>query len=95
MTYELTGNHAYNVDCMEALKELPDESIDLTVTSPPYDNLRDYHGYVFDWKATIRELPRITKNGGGGRVDCFRSNRERERNWHVIPSSPVRYGVRV
>lgn len=64
MTYELTGNHAYNVDCMEALKELPDESIDLTVTSPPYDNLRDYHGYVFNWKETIRQLYRVTKNGG-------------------------------
>lgn len=57
-------SNAYNMDCMEALKEFPDESIDLTVTSPPYDNLRTYHGYVFDWKATIRELSRITKNVG-------------------------------
>ena len=31
-------------DCLERMKELPDNSIDLTVTSPPYDNLRTYNG---------------------------------------------------
>ena len=30
-------------DCLELMKELPDNSIDLIVTSPPYDNLRDYN----------------------------------------------------
>lgn len=43
---------------------MPSEYIDLTVTSPPYDNLRDYNGYSFDWKSTINELYRITKIGG-------------------------------
>lgn len=55
---------AYNMDCVQGMKTLADESIDLTVTSPPYDNLRDYNGYTFDWKATIAELARITKLGG-------------------------------
>ena len=32
----------YNGDCIELLKQLPDNSIDLVVTSPPYDDLRDY-----------------------------------------------------
>ena len=57
-------NVAYNMDCLEAMKEMPDECIDLTVTSPPYDNIRDYHGYSFNWKSVIQELYRITKFGG-------------------------------
>jgi len=44
--------------------ELPNECIDLTVTSPPYDDLRDYQGYVFDFKSIANELYRITKTGG-------------------------------
>ena len=55
---------AYNADCLAAMREMDAECIDLTVTSPPYDNIRDYHGYKFDWKATIREMFRITKQGG-------------------------------
>ena len=36
-----------NMDCLEGLKMLKDESIDLTITSPPYDNLREYkNGYI-------------------------------------------------
>lgn len=58
------SNIAYNMDCIEGMKMLDDCSIDLTVTSPPYDNLRDYNGYTFDWKATIKELFRITKQCG-------------------------------
>lgn len=46
------------------MRSFPDECIDLTVTSPPYDNLRDYHGYKFDYEATFRQLYRITKRGG-------------------------------
>lgn len=57
-------NIAYNADCLAAMREMEDECIDLTVTSPPYDDIRDYNGYTFDWKATIAELFRITKQGG-------------------------------
>ena len=70
-----TVNVAYNMDCLAAMREMDAECIDLTVTSPPYDNIRDYHGYTFDWKATISELYRITKSGGGGCLDCFGSDR--------------------
>ena len=55
-------------DCLERMKEIPDGSIDLTVTSPPYDNLRTYKdSLVWNediWKAVLRELYRITKHGG-------------------------------
>lgn len=52
-------------DCLELMRGLPDESIDLTVTSPPYDNLRTYNGYSFDFENIASELYRITKAGGG------------------------------
>ena len=48
---------------------LPDECIDLTVTSPPYDNLRTYNGYIEQWsfekfQGIAKELYRVTKQGG-------------------------------
>lgn len=51
-------------DSAELLKTLPADSIDLTVTSPPYDNLRDYKGFTFDFPTIARELYRVTKPGG-------------------------------
>jgi len=57
-------NVAYNMDCLDGMKTLSDCSIDLTVTSPPYDNIRTYNGFKFDWKEVIKELYRVTKDGG-------------------------------
>lgn len=51
-------------DCLEVMKTLEGNSIDLTVTSPPYDNLRDYKGYTFDFEGIAKELYRVTKEGG-------------------------------
>jgi len=51
-------------DNIQVMKTLPDDCIDLTVTSPPYDNLRDYQGYTFDFEAVARQLWRVTKEGG-------------------------------
>jgi site-specific DNA-methyltransferase (adenine-specific) len=51
-------------DHLNIIKYIPDNIIDLTVTSPPYDNLRDYDGYNFYWEKLIPELFRITKQGG-------------------------------
>jgi len=51
-------------DSAHVLKTFPDECIDLTVTSPPYDNLRTYHGYVFDFETIAKQLFRVTKKGG-------------------------------
>lgn len=53
-----------NMDCVKAMKLMPDECVDLTVTSPPYDNLRTYEGFSWDFEATAKELYRITKQGG-------------------------------
>ena len=57
-------NKIYNMDCVEGMKLLDDESVDLTVTSPPYDDLRVYNGYSWDYKETIKQLYRVTKQGG-------------------------------
>ena len=52
------------MDCVEGLKLLKPNSIDLTVTSPPYDNLRTYNGYCFDFESVAKELYRVMKLGG-------------------------------
>lgn len=59
----------YQGDCIEVLKTFEDNSIDLTVTSPPYDNLRTYGGVIDGWsfekfQGIAKELYRITKEGG-------------------------------
>lgn len=43
---------------------MPEDFVDLVVTSPPYDNLRKYNGYVFDYKPVLDGLYRILKPGG-------------------------------
>lgn len=45
-------------------ENMPDNYVDLTVTSPPYDNLRKYNGFIFDYKSMFNELYRVTKDGG-------------------------------
>jgi len=58
------GNKIYNGDSIELMKELEDNTIDLTVTSPPYDNLRDYNGFKFNFEEVAKQLFRVTKDGG-------------------------------
>jgi site-specific DNA-methyltransferase (adenine-specific) len=54
----------YNIDCVEGMKQLDPECIDLVVTSPPYDNMRTYNGFDFDFESTAKELVRVLKHGG-------------------------------
>lgn len=51
-------------NCVEVMKSFDENSIDLTVTSPPYDNLRTYKGYVFPFEEIAEQLYRVTKPGG-------------------------------
>ena len=66
-------------DCVDVMGRFPDDSIDLTVTSPPYDGLRNYDGFEFDAEAVGRQLLRVTKPGGvvvwvvGDRINGGRS----------------------
>ena len=51
-------------DNVEIMRQMPDKCVDLTITSPPYDNLRTYNGFSFDFENVAKELYRITKDGG-------------------------------
>ena len=51
-------------DAVDVLKTFPDNSIDLVVTSPPYDGLRVYNGYSLDLHSVGKELYRVMKEGG-------------------------------
>lgn len=57
-------NQIYNMDCIDLMKHLESESVDMTLTSPPYDNLRDYNWYTFDFKETAVQMRRIMSRGG-------------------------------
>ena len=57
-------NKIYNMDCLQGLQGLEDECVDLIVTSPPYDDLRKYNGYSWDFESIAKELYRVIKKGG-------------------------------
>ena len=56
-------NTIYNEDCLVGMKRIPDKSIDLIITSPPYDKLRNYNS-VFDFDTLAKEMKRVLKEGG-------------------------------
>lgn len=66
-------------NCVEVMRGWPEGAIDLTVTSPPYDKLRDYNGYEFPFEEIANELYRVTSDGGvvvwvvGDRINGGRS----------------------
>jgi N6-adenosine-specific RNA methylase IME4/DNA modification methylase len=60
-------DHIKCCDCVEGMRTLPDDCIDMTLTSPPYGKMRDYGGQAFThdkFQSIARELYRITKPGG-------------------------------
>jgi len=57
-------NKIYNENCLDTMSRMPDCFVDLTVTSPPYDDIRSYNGYSFDFEKIAKELYRVTKKGG-------------------------------
>jgi site-specific DNA-methyltransferase (adenine-specific) len=54
----------YHENCIETLRRMPDELLDMTITSPPYDDLRDYNGYHFPVEEISQLLFEKTKSGG-------------------------------
>jgi len=54
----------FNENCLDTMTRMSDGYVNLTVTSPPYDDLRDYEGYEFDFPAIASELFRVTADGG-------------------------------
>lgn len=68
-TYEYLKNVVVNGDVIDVLKNVPDESVHLTFTSPPYYNARDYSIYpsyqaYLDFLSDVfKKIHRITKEG--------------------------------
>ena len=52
MTLDVDRVKLWKGDCLELMKDIPDGSVDLVVTSPPYDNLRNYKG-TLEWNFEI------------------------------------------
>lgn len=57
-------NKIYNEDCLATLERMPDNFIDATITSPPYDDLRAYEGFSWDFDSIVSQLFRVTKPSG-------------------------------
>ncbi|MGB0356620.1 MAG: DNA-methyltransferase [Cytophagales bacterium] len=57
-------NELFVEDCVAFMSKMEENFVDLTVTSPPYDDLRTYNGYVFAFEEIAKQLYRVTKDGG-------------------------------
>lgn len=55
-------NQIHNENCLDTMSRMNNDFVDMVLTSPPYDNLRSYEGYEFDFEAIAKELYRVTKN---------------------------------
>jgi site-specific DNA-methyltransferase (adenine-specific) len=64
MSIEKNINKIIEGNCVDVMKTFADEVLDFTITSPPYDDLRNYKGFVFPFEDIAKELYRITKQGG-------------------------------
>lgn len=64
VTSKMEFSKIYQENCIETLSRIPDDLIDMTITSPPYDDLRDYNGYHFPVEEIVAGLFRKTKPGG-------------------------------
>ena len=57
-------NGFFQGDCINIMADMDTESVDMTLTSPPYDDLRTYNGYHFDFESIAKQLFRITNRVG-------------------------------
>lgn len=54
----------YNENCLDTMNRMPDNFVDMVLTSPPYDDLRNYNGFSLPFEEIAKELFRVLKNGG-------------------------------
>jgi site-specific DNA-methyltransferase (adenine-specific) len=57
-------NEIYQENCIDTLKMFERSFVDMVLTSPPYDDLRDYNGYNFLFESIVKELYRVLTVGG-------------------------------
>ena len=63
-TKKIKLNKIYNENCLQTMAKMSDECIDFMITSPPYDDIRNYNGYTFEFEKIALELERVLKIGG-------------------------------
>lgn len=105
----ITDNYAiYNSDCMYVLPTLNDESIDLSVYSPPFAGLYNYSSsendfsnceskeqFLEQYEFLIKEIARLTKPGRISAVHCTEIINQKGSNWdfpHEIIKLHEKYG---
>ncbi len=64
ITGEVKEGRIYNENCIDTMGRMQEEFVDMIITSPPYDGLRKYNGYSFDFENIAKEVYRIIKPGG-------------------------------
>ncbi len=57
-------NKLYNENCLDTMRMMPDNFLDFIITSPPYDDIRNYNGYKFEFEKIANEIKRVLKIGG-------------------------------
>ena len=57
-------NKLYNENCLNTMNKMSNEFVDFIITSPPYDDIRNYNGYEFNFEKIALELKRVLKKGG-------------------------------
>ena len=62
--YDRSGIIMYNCNCVHLMAHMDEKSVDLTITSPPYDKMRIYNGFSFDFESVVHGLFRVTRDGG-------------------------------
>ena len=60
---EIEKNRIISGDCRTVLADFPTESVDMIITSPPYDNLRNYKGVEFPFEEIAKQLVRVLREG--------------------------------
>lgn len=106
---KITDDYAiYESDCMYVLPSLKDESIDLSIYSPPFAGLYNYSSsdndfsncetkeqFMQQYEYLIKEMARVTKNGRINAVHCTEIINQNGSNWdfpHEIIKLHEKYG---
>lgn len=98
----------YNSDCMYILPNIPDESIDLSIYSPPFAGLYQYSSsendfsnceskeqFLEQYEYLIKEISRVTKSGRITAVHCADTIQKNGTLWdfpHEIIELHIKYG---
>ena len=89
MITERANIQLFNMDCMEAMKEMPNKSVDFLITDPPFGMPGEEH--IEDVLIRLKKADRICKNmlilmdyRNFWQVDKFFMIKNREIIWNMV-----------